>query len=132
MALIIDEYGGVDGLVTIEDLLEQHVGEIHDEHDRLEDDHGGVRHLGSGSYLCPAKMPISEVSELLGRNLADYGEDDEVDSLGGWVSKILNRIPRPGEVIELAEAGIKVRVIEANARKIEIVQITRGELPRPA
>ena len=125
MALVIDEYGGVDGLVTIEDLLEHHVGEIHDEHDSLEDDNTDIRQLDPNSYLVPARIPISDVAELIGSNLADGDDDDEVDSLGGWISKIINRIPKPGEVFDFAKAGIKVRVIKANARRIDLVQITR-------
>ena len=122
MALVIDEYGGVDGLVTIEDLIEQVVGEIEDEHDTEEDayftpdKHGG--------YLALAKTPLDEFEEETGLRLTEAHEVDgeEVDTLGGLVFMLLGRVPVRGEVVE-HPSGAAIEVIEADPRRIKRLRV---------
>ena len=123
IALIIDEYGGVDGLVTIEDLLEHYFGEIIDEHDTQEENAQGIVELGGNSFRCPAKVEIEELEERLGVDLALNEEDDEIDTLGGWVSTKLNRIPRPGEKISFPDNGLTIRVVKGDARKMDLLDL---------
>jgi CBS domain containing-hemolysin-like protein len=91
VCLVVDEYGGIAGLVTLEDLIEELVGEISDEYDaRIED----VVELEPGRYRVSARMPLDEVGELFGLELAD----EEVDSVGGVLAKVLGKVPQPGSV----------------------------------
>jgi len=93
VCLVVDEYGGIAGLVTLEDLIEELVGDISDEYDsRIED----VVELGSGRYRVSARMPLDEVGELFGLEL----EDEEVDSVGGLLAKVLGKVPQPGATAE--------------------------------
>src|SRR6056297_1427158 len=122
MALVIDEYGGVDGLVTIEDLIEQVVGEIEDEHD-LDDDQYWTQER-PGSYLALAKTPLEEFEEEIGQSLTDAEEvdEEEIDTLGGLVFMLLGRVPVRGEVIE-HPAGITIEVTEADPRRIKRLRV---------
>ena len=100
MALVVDEYGGVDGLVTIEDLIEQVVGEIEDEHD-LEDDSFWIKEA-TGKYIVKARTPMREFYAESQVDLT-AGEDidgEEIETLGGLVSMLAGRVPVRGEVIE--------------------------------
>jgi magnesium and cobalt transporter len=118
MALVIDEYGGADGLVTIEDLIEQVIGEIEDEHDPDE----GVFWLieKPGCYLAQAKTPLDEFQQEIGRDLSDVAEVDpeEVDTLGGLVFMLLGRVPARGEVVN-HPAGVEFEVVDADPRRIK-------------
>ncbi len=111
MAIVIDEYGGVSGLVTLEDLIEEVVGELTDEHDRVvlepED-------LGNGTWRVPSRFPISELGELLGMEL----EDEDVDSVGGLLAKAIGRVPLPGAV-GVAE-GVRMEAEEARGRRRQV------------
>ncbi|MEM9232995.1 MAG: hemolysin family protein [Pseudomonadota bacterium] len=95
MALVIDEFGGTDGLVTIEDLVEQIVGDIRDEHD--DDDDFAVDKLAEGRWKVDARMPLDEIAEQLGVPFAL--EDHDADTLGGLVFSLAGRVPARGEVI---------------------------------
>lgn len=97
MALVIDEYGGVDGLVTIEDVLEQIVGEIEDEHDVADD--VAFRADGPGVWVASARLEIPEFEETAGVDLLEDAMDEEVDTLGGLVFMLADRVPERGEVI---------------------------------
>ncbi|MDF1621138.1 hemolysin family protein [Pseudothioclava nitratireducens] len=120
MALVIDEYGGVDGLVTLEDLIEQVIGEIEDEHDEAE----GLywKEEKPGQYLVQARAPLSEFETEIGLKLARPEEDDEVDSLGGLVFMQIGRVPARGEVI-VAENGVEYEVIDADPRRIKRLRV---------
>ena len=120
MALVIDEYGGVDGLVTIEDLIEQVVGEIEDEHDEPEDQLW-VREK-PGCYLVQARAPLEELTEELGLHLTADELDDEVDTLGGLVFVLLGRVPARGEVIP-HESGAQFEIVDADPRKIKRIRV---------
>ncbi|RMD95732.1 MAG: HlyC/CorC family transporter [Alphaproteobacteria bacterium] len=119
MALVIDEYGGVDGLVTIEDLIEQVIGEIEDEHD-VEEDRYWVEEK-PGCYLAQARTPLEEFEEEIGIPLA-IDEEEEVDTLGGLVFLLLGRVPARGEVIR-HPAGPEFEVVDADPRRIKRLRV---------
>tara|TARA_B110000259_G_scaffold164081_1_gene189899 strand:- start:107 stop:1003 length:897 start_codon:yes stop_codon:yes gene_type:complete len=118
MALVVDEYGGTDGLVTIEDLIEQVIGEIEDEHDP---DEGAFWIIEKpGCYLAQAKTPLDEFQLEIGRDLSDVEEVDaeEVDTLGGLVFMLLGRVPARGEVIN-HPAGVEFEIVDADPRRVK-------------
>jgi magnesium and cobalt transporter len=120
MALVIDEYGGVDGLLTIEDLVEQVVGEIEDEHDTEE---GGLWTLEKpGQYLAQARAPLAEFEAESGIRLALDDEHEEVDTLGGFVSMLAGRVPARGEVVP-HESGTEFEIVDADPRRIKRLRI---------
>lgn len=122
MALVIDEYGGVDGLLTIEDLIEQVVGEIEDEHDS-DEDQTWLREK-PGVYAALAKTPLDEFEAELGRSLSDHEDIDaeEIDSLGGLVFMLSGKVPARGEVV-LHPDGTEFEVIDADARRIKRLRV---------
>lgn len=122
MALVIDEYGGVDGLVTIEDLIEQVVGEIEDEHDV--DEGLYFTREKSGSYVALAKMPLEEFEAELGQSLTDHDDVDgeEIDTLGGLVFMLAGRVPARGEVVQHPD-GPEFEVIDADPRRIKRLRV---------
>ncbi|WP_165215907.1 hemolysin family protein [Schaalia sp. ZJ1691] len=111
MAIVIDEYGGVAGLVTLEDIIEEVVGEVTDEHDRHVVE---PEEIESGMWRVPARFPISELGDLLGMEL----DDDDVDSVGGLLAKALGRVPLPGAQGE-AE-GVHMVAEEARGRRRQV------------
>jgi CBS domain containing-hemolysin-like protein len=121
MRIVIDEYGGVSGLVTIEDLLEEIVGEIRDEH---EDDAEPVREPG-GVWLVPGNFPVAQLPDLFGEQagLSDLGEAYEATTLGGLVSEFEGRIPLAGEVVVLKEAGLRIEVVASTDRRVERLRV---------
>jgi magnesium and cobalt transporter len=115
MAIVIDEYGGVSGLVTIEDAIEQIVGDIDDEFD-VEDDQN-IRKEGERQFLVRGVTPISEFNEYFG---ADFS-DAEFDTVAGLVMKQLGRLPRRGESLVIGD--IEVRVVRADRRRVESLKV---------
>ena len=120
MALVIDEYGGDDGLVTIEDLIEQVIGEIEDEHDVEEDRPWSLEK--EGSYLALARAPLDEFEAEIGLRLLEEGEDEEIDTLGGLVFKLTGRVPTRGEVVRHS-SGAEFEVIDADPRRIKRLRV---------
>ncbi|WP_371168302.1 hemolysin family protein [Aliiroseovarius sp. 2305UL8-7] len=121
MALVIDEYGGVDGLVTIEDLIEQVIGEIEDEHD-LEEGALWIEEK-PGCYLVEAKTPLDEFEAEIGMPLCgDDIDDEEVDTLGGLVFVLSGHVPARGEVIS-HPAGPEIEVVDADPRRIKRLRV---------
>jgi magnesium and cobalt transporter len=122
MALVIDEYGGVDGLVTIEDLIEQVIGEIEDEHD-IGEDKTWVKEK-TGCYLALAKTPLEEFEAEIGQSLTDHDavDEEEIDTLGGLVFMLSGRVPARGEVV-LHPDGPEFEVIDADARRIKRLRV---------
>ena len=121
IALVIDEFGGVDGLVTIEDLVEQIVGEIEDEHDPE-----ATRYWWKESarvYRCRARTPVEDFEAHCGLRLRLEAEDDEVDTLGGLVVMLSGRVPLRGEVIPHPD-GHEFVVLEADPRRIRMLRVT--------
>ncbi|MFD2740852.1 hemolysin family protein [Sulfitobacter aestuarii] len=122
MALVIDEYGGVDGLVTIEDLIEQVIGEIEDEHDVDEGKYWTVEK--PGSYLALAKTPLEDFEAEIGYSLTDHDrvDEEEIDTLGGLVFMLSGRVPTRGEVV-LHPDGPEFEVIDADPRRIKRLRV---------
>ena len=125
MAMVVDEYGGIDGLVTIEDLLEEIVGDIEDEYDLEEDPLIAVQ--SNGEVIADAKAELHEIKEASGLDLTrelDAETKADVDTLGGFVFNLAQRIPSRGEVIEGPD-GLKFRILEVDPRRIKKVMIIR-------
>ncbi|WP_436397879.1 hemolysin family protein [Roseobacter sp. S98] len=122
MALVIDEYGGVDGLVTIEDLIEQVVGEIEDEHDVDEGVHWTLEK--PGCYIALAKTPLEDFEAEIGRSLTEHEEvdEEEIDSLGGLVFMLSGRVPARGEVVVHPD-GVEFEVLDADPRRIKRLRV---------
>lgn len=122
MALVVDEYGGTDGLVTIEDLVEQVVGEIEDEHDVAEA--ANIIDDPKQGMLAQARTPIDELEQHLGVKLLKNGEEEDIDTLGGLVFTLVGRVPARGEVVR-HESGIEFEVLDADPRRVKRVRILR-------
>ncbi|AXX97045.1 hemolysin family protein [Profundibacter amoris] len=120
MALVIDEYGGVDGLVTLEDLVEQVIGEIEDEHD-LEEDQFWIKE-GPGCYLAQARTPLEEFEAEIGHRLVDEDEEEEIDTLGGLVFLLSGHVPARGEVVVHPD-GPEFEVVDADPRRIKRLRV---------
>lgn len=125
MALIIDEYGGVDGLVTIEDLIEQVIGEIDDEHDEAEDKLWVLEK--PGQYLVEARAPLEEFEAEIGMRLADEEDGEEIDTMGGLLFMLAGHVPTKGEVIT-DEGGTIYEIVEADPRRVRRLRV---RLPQP-
>jgi magnesium and cobalt transporter len=120
MALVIDEHGGVDGLVTIEDLLEQIVGEIGDEHD--EEENQLWSRESEGVYLAQARLDLDDFEAESGIRLADPALAEEVDTLGGLLFRLAGRVPARGEVVPHPD-GHEFEVLDADARKVKRLRL---------
>lgn len=127
MAIVVDEYGGTDGLVTIEDLVEQIVGDIEDEHDA--GDPVMLRRLGEGKFDLDARLPIRELEEALERDLGLEHADD-VDTVGGLVFSLAGRVPRVGERIR-HPAGVRFEVVDADPRRIARLRVFTANTAAP-
>ncbi|MGA3101550.1 MAG: hemolysin family protein [Terracidiphilus sp.] len=131
MRIVIDEYGAVAGLVTIEDLLEQIVGNIRDEHEtdtQIEE----PQREPSGSWLIPGSFPADQLGDVIGEP-AEQGGDYEAATVGGLVSEIAGRIPKVGEVVTLEPLGLRVEVVASTGRRVERVRLfpPTARLPFP-
>jgi CBS domain containing-hemolysin-like protein len=123
LALVIDEYGGTDGLVSIEDIVEQIVGDIEDEHD--EDATVGVVRQPDGSYLANARADLDDVTATIGAEF-DFGEAaEDVDTLGGYLVMRVGRVPVRGELVP-GPSGFEIEVLDADPRRVKRVRIYRG------
>ena len=120
LAMVVDEYGGIAGLVTLEDLIEELVGEISDEYDRAVTD---SEDLGDGRFRVAARMPIDELGDLFGIEL----EDDKVDSVGGLLTKAIGRLPVPGSRGEISGLVLTAERSEKRRRGITTVLVERDE-----
>ena len=129
MALVIDEYGGVDGLVTIENVLEQIVGDIADEHDEAESQLWTEE--APGVYLAQARMDLDDFEAAAGVRLAPPELAEEVDTLGGLVIRLAGRVPARGEVV-LHPDGHEFEVVDADARRINRVRVRLAAADRGA
>jgi magnesium and cobalt transporter len=121
MAIVVDEYGGVAGLVTIEDVLEQIVGEIDDEHDIEEG--RDIRRLSNREYVVKARTPIEDFNEYFNTDFSD----GEFDTIGGLVIQSFGHLPKRGESGEIA--GIGFRVLRADNRRVYLLRVTAAEQP---
>lgn len=122
LALVVDEYGGISGLVTLEDLIEELLGDISDEHDRETSE---IVHEGNDVYLVSARLSVEELGELFGVEL----EDEDVDTVGGLFAKWLGRLPEEGDFVQNEGVGLEAveterrrkRLITARARRVDPV-----------
>jgi CBS domain containing-hemolysin-like protein len=124
MRIVIDEYGGVSGLVTIEDLLEEIVGNIKDEHEE-DAPTAEPQREPHGVWLVPGNFPVNQLPGLFGEQsgLSDLGEAYEATTLGGLVSEIEGRIPLPGEVVVLESVGLRMEVVASTDRRVERLRV---------
>jgi len=125
LAIIVDEHGGTDGLVTIEDLVEEIVGEIEDEHDTKQAPM--VTSLDNGAFLVNARALTSDLERALGLNFSDIETYKEVDTVGGLIFTISGKIPNVNEVIPDPKLGLNFKILEADNRRINKVLVSRGE-----
>ena len=116
MAIVIDEYGGVAGLVTIEDVLEQIVGDIEDEHDVEEDSY--IKPLPSGDFLVKALTPIESFNEFFDSGFSD----DEFDTVGGLVMNAFGHLPKRNEITEIG--AYRFRILNADSRRIHLLRLS--------
>jgi CBS domain containing-hemolysin-like protein len=121
MALVIDEYGGTDGLASLEDIVEMVVGDIEDEHD---DDENMVQKTSEDVFVADARVELEELAEVIGSDFDVRDQIDDVDTLGGLVFAALGRIPVRGEVVQ-ALPGFEFHILDADPRRIKRVRITR-------
>jgi CBS domain containing-hemolysin-like protein len=131
MALVIDEYGGTDGLVSLEDIVETVVGDIEDEHD---DDEPMIIQAGDGIFVVDGKAEIDEVARMVGDNFAAGEHGEYVDTIGGMIFNTLGRVPARGEVVQ-AIPGFEFHVLDADPRRVKrvrIVSIAKAERRRRA
>ncbi|MEO0670621.1 MAG: hemolysin family protein [Pseudomonadota bacterium] len=126
MAIVVDEYGGTDGLVTIEDLVEEIVGEIDDEHD---DDAEALFSTDPlGGLVASARVPVEDLEKRLGVKLLSDEDEDDIDTLGGLVFTLIGRVPGRGELIR-HPAGLEFEILDADQRRIKRLRVHDGALP---
>jgi CBS domain containing-hemolysin-like protein len=129
MAIVVDEYGGTDGLATIEDLVEEIVGEIQDEHDKILPPQ--IVELPDGALEADARVEVEELERRLGLELLEAERREDVDTLGGLLFTLLDRVPSRGEIVR-HPGGIEFAVLEADPRRIKRVRIIRQVQPAPS
>ena len=120
MALVVDEYGGIDGLVTIEDLVEELVGELEDEHDLSSECR--LEKMEDGSIIVEARIIIDLLDGFVS-SIRKEDLNDEIETLGGFIISIAGRVPVKGEVIRYSASGLKFEILEADPRKVILVKI---------
>lgn len=119
MAIIVDEYSGIAGLVTIEDVIEEIIGEIEDEHDIEEEDN--IKQHGRNRYTVNALTPIQEFNDYFQSEFSD----DEYDTIGGLILKELGHLPKRGEVLDFG--GYIIKVLRADRRRVRLLRVSRQE-----
>jgi CBS domain containing-hemolysin-like protein len=120
MALVIDEYGGTDGLVSIEDLVEVIVGDIEDEHDHQEG--SMIQQSADGTWLADARLELDEAEQALGVGLRDVEASEDIETIGGFIVSRAGRVPVRGELI-LGPEGLEFEVTDADPRRVKRVKI---------
>ena len=115
MAIVVDEYGGITGLVTIEDVLEEIVGDIEDEYD-IEDDQS-IKKYSETTYSVKALTPLDEFNDFFGSNL----DDKEADTIGGLITRKFGHLPKRGEIIEFD--GFRFKILRADSRRIHLLYV---------
>jgi CBS domain containing-hemolysin-like protein len=120
LALVIDEYGGTDGLVSIEDLVEQIVGDIEDEHDT--DETKLIVPRAPGEFDASARADLDEVEKVVGFRLLDEEDAEETDTLAGLVFQLVGRVPQRGEIVK-HPAGVEFEVLDADPRRLKRLRV---------
>ncbi|HYP62903.1 MAG TPA: hemolysin family protein [Acidocella sp.] len=126
LALVVDEYGGIDGLVTIEDLVETIVGDIADEHDEIEGPM--LTERADGTLDLNARLPVEEFEAKLGPILSEDERDADIETVGGLVFNLAGRVPAKGEIVA-HPSGIEFLVLDADARRIRRLRVRRATSP---
>ena len=127
MAIVVDEYGGTDGIVTLEDLIEPIVGDIEDEHDEREPEIKSLQDQQGNTYWeVDARVDIEDFEAVFGRDIATPEEDEEVDTLGGVVMSLAGRVPERGEIIR-HDYGIEFEILDADPRRIKRVRVRQAK-----
>ncbi len=129
MALVVDEFGGIDGLLTIEDVVEEIVGEIEDEHDVQEQPKLVQR--PDGTVLADARATIEEFEERIGLVLSEAEREEDIDTLGGLVFSLAGRIPKRGEVVR-HHSGLDFEIVDADSRRIKRLKVKNLPTPEAA
>ncbi|MDA1131725.1 MAG: hemolysin family protein [Proteobacteria bacterium] len=123
MAAVVDEYGGTDGLVTIEDLVEEIVGEIEDEHERAPGPMFTER--PDGALLADGRAPVDELAVRLGVDLVSGDREEDIESVGGLIFSMVGRVPMRGEILT-HPAGVEFEVLESDPRRVKRVRVRRS------
>jgi magnesium and cobalt transporter len=126
IALVVDEFGGIDGLVSIEDLVESIVGEIEDEHDT--DESPRVQKLLDGAWLIDARLPLAEFEAEIGDMRTPDEREADIDTVGGLVVSLAGRVPARGEVL-MHPSGVEFEIVDADPRRVKRLRIRRRETP---
>ena len=121
LAIVVDEYGGTDGLVSLEDLVEEIIGDIADEHD-TDDEHGMMHKQDDLTYVANARISIATLDEMFKVDLLPDDQEDEVDTLGGLVFEMAGRVPTRGEIIK-HPTGLEFEILESDPRRVKRVRI---------
>ncbi|MCC7272171.1 MAG: HlyC/CorC family transporter [Alphaproteobacteria bacterium] len=129
MALVVDEFGGIDGLVTIEDLVEEIVGEIDDEHD-VDSSPPEIVERPDGSFLIDGRAAVADVETRTGTPLRAEAEEEDVDTIGGLVAALAGRVPARGEIVRHA-SGAEFEVLDADLRRVRRLRL-RNPAPSDA
>ena len=124
MAIVIDDHGGTSGIVTVEDLVEQVVGELYDEYDK-EEDVIRIEKLGEGRWRVPGEAELDDVSEAVGAEL----EEGEYTTLGGWLFERLASVPAQGAVVDVPELGLQMKIEKMDGHRIDSVLVSRASDP---
>jgi CBS domain containing-hemolysin-like protein len=127
MAIVVDEYGGTDGLVSFEDLVEAIVGDIADEHDD-DDQVAMIKKQGADTWIADARISISTLDQMFSVDLLPADEEDEADTLGGLIFEMQGRVPSKGEVISHA-SGMEFEIIDSDPRRVKKVKIHMTAAP---
>jgi CBS domain containing-hemolysin-like protein len=123
LALVVDEFGGIDGMVTIEDLVEEIVGEIEDEHD--DDDTPRIMEHSDGTLVADARVPIKDFEDRMGEILTEQEREEDIDTLGGLVFFLAGRVPVRGEVVRHG-SGVEFEVLDADPRRIRRLRVCQS------
>jgi CBS domain containing-hemolysin-like protein len=121
MAMVVDEFGGIDGLITIEDLVEEIVGEIEDEHDVSEVPK--LEMTPDGTMIADARATIEDFEALVGPVLSEEEREEDIDTLGGLLFSLAGRVPSRGELVEHSDSGISFEVLEADPRRVKRLRL---------
>jgi CBS domain containing-hemolysin-like protein len=130
MAIVIDEYGGTDGLVTIEDLVEQIVGDIEDEHD--DDPATMLREITPGLHEADARLALSELESVLGVDFLSDDDDEDTDTVGGLIFMMAGRVPAIGETLLHDETGFAFEIVDGDPRRVTKVRVQTPATPEGA
>jgi len=125
LALVIDEYGGTDGIVSIEDIVEEIVGDIADEHD---EDSARIRKSEDGTYIADARTDLEDFRNQTGIALNPEDSDQEIDTLAGLVVSLLGRVPQRGEIVT-HPSGYEFEVLEADPRRVKRLRVREPAIP---